>query len=235
MVFDLDNTVIEAKQTMGSDQFFGYLVTRAKSQGLEEREALLCALNNATLVQPVTHSQPVETYTPKLIRALQTKNIKTIALTARPFEWAEGTLSQLCEARVNFNKTKILSSAVESPDFAAHYKNGILFMKKLKDKGAALRQFVEQSGISFKKVLFIDDKNSNVQSVETAFSGSSVVNVNFRYGAADPKVKGFNPKIADAQWQYFMRDDVFLSDETALQKIQSGEEISELTLSCDAH
>ena len=84
VVFDLDNTVLEAAQTLGTDQFFSYLVTRGKDAGLNGQDAKELALELATPIQPVTSVRLVENLTRDLVQALQENKFTTVALTARP-------------------------------------------------------------------------------------------------------------------------------------------------------
>ena len=236
VVFDLDNTVIEAGQTLGSDQFFGYLVEKGKAQGLDDKAAVNCALFNASFIQPFTPSIPVEVDTPRFIRTLQANGISVIALTARPFEWAKGTLSQLYSVGVDFRRSSVTSDAIQDPNFTARFLNGVLFMKSGQDKGVALSNFMARAHHPFKNVVFIDDKLKNVQNVDAAFNAAMntavIPHIEFRYGAADARVKAFNPKIADIEWAYFLKYGMILSDLSALNLLRNNGLVQTAPLVC---
>src|SRR5690349_6313422 len=95
VVFDIDNTILSPTQTLGSDQWYGYLVEKYKRGGADESSAIDLALRDWIAVQKVTRVNPVERITPQLIRSLQKRGIPLMALTARPGELKTATARQL--------------------------------------------------------------------------------------------------------------------------------------------
>src|SRR4051812_33940238 len=77
VVFDLDNTVMEPVQMLGSDQWFDSLVKLF--DGNIER-----AVDVWQNVQRKTEMKTVEPGTPDLIRGLRSRGLHVLALTARP-------------------------------------------------------------------------------------------------------------------------------------------------------
>jgi hypothetical protein len=217
LVFDLDNTVIEAAQTLGSDQFFEYLVKKARSTGLQGEAAIAWALEHASKVQPLSPVRAVEPETPAMISSLQALGIPTVALTARPIEWANDTVLQLDSLGISFTRSPLYRGDLPfGPGGLGRNRKGVLFMPKGGDKGRYLRAFLEASGIQAEQLIFIDDKLRNVQSVDAAFGlQSALPHIEFRYGAADAKVHQFNPDLAEFEWNYFMDHSVFITDEEA--------------------
>ena len=65
------------------------------------------------------------------------------------------------------------------------------------------------------QMIFVDDRRQNVDNMEAAFQGSPVPATIFRYGAADSRVKAFNPAVADREWSVFANEGRLLSDEEA--------------------
>lgn len=207
VIFDLDNTVLQAVQTLGTDQFFSFLVQTAESQGITGEAAKEWALDRATPIQPVTRVEAVEATTPMLIDRLQRRGITVFALTARPTAWSEGTIRQVQSLGVDF---RITSPALENAiPGAGTSQNGVIFLAKGANKGEALLAFLKHTP---KKILFIDDKLSNVQSVETALNKTQIEHLTVRYGAADARVAAFDPAVAMCEWQAFEERGEFLSD-----------------------
>ena len=64
------------------------------------------------------------------------------------------------------------------------------------------------------RILFVDDKQSNVESVELWLGKAGIPHQSFRYGAADPRVKSFQRGLAEVQLAYF---GTILSDAVASQ------------------
>jgi len=195
VVFDLDNTVLEPKQTLGSDQWWGALVQKNLASGMNEDQAIDAAITDWMKVQKETKVQAVEMDTPSLISNLQKKMIPSFALTARPQEVKNITLLQLRSLKIQFSK--------------------VIFLGPKQSKGEVLAEFVKRMSKKPRRIIFIDDKVKHVQSVENAFKKSNITNINYRYGAADPKVKNYNQRIADIEWSYFIHYGILLTDQQA--------------------
>jgi phosphoserine phosphatase len=220
VVFDLDNTVLEASQTLGTDQFFSYLVARGKAAGLNAQDAKNLALELSTPIQPVTSVRLVENLTRDLVQALQENDYTTIALTARPGAWADGTLHQVESLGINFSITAPRISRNDLSDSSGGlYRDGVIFLAPGYEKGPTLMKFIERAGLKPEKIVFIDDKKSNVESVDAALTAAGIPNIEFRYGAADRRVANFSSEIAEFQYDYFMQYHTFISDADAEQLI----------------
>lgn len=222
LVLDIDNTLVEASQMYGSDQWFEYLVTSGiadgKQLGLPENEVKARAVKRAIEiwqpVQKVTTVQPVEKETASIIESFQKQGFCTMGLTARPLEIEEATQRHLRSVGVSLTagcKMPELIKGFEGKSDVGWY-NGVLFVGPGNDKGEALVRFLKSNDIESKRIVFVDDKTRNTDSVERACIKYSLDCVNFRYGAADHRVKRFDPKIAEVQGQLFGK---ILSDEEA--------------------
>ncbi len=82
--------------------------------------------------------------------------------------------------------------------------------------------FINASKLDPKKIVFIDDKPNNVKSVDAALNAAGIENIEFRYGAADERVRNFDSKIASFEYHYFLLHKVFISDEKAKLSYQRG-------------
>ncbi len=76
-------------------------------------------------------------------------------------------------------------------------------------------EYLNKAHITPSELIFIDDKFKNVQSVNQALKDAQFVNINFRYGAADAYVEKFNESLAECEYQYFLKNHNFLSDDDA--------------------
>jgi hypothetical protein len=194
VVFDIDNTILEPVQTLGSDQWFEYRVGIHKSQGESDEQAIRGAIVEWLPVQKATSVQLVEDSTAERIKVLQDKGITVLALTARPDELRPATLSQLESVGVNIE---------------------VILFAFGKNKGQVLREYLQTIGLVPERLLFVDDKPKNVNNMDAEFLQDDFKNINFRYGAADSKVRAFSSKIAEAQWFYFQEYGEFISDAQA--------------------
>jgi hypothetical protein len=192
VVFDIDNTVVEPVQTLGSDQWFYHLMQRVKEEEkLDDEHAIDRAMEIWNAVQKDTEVRAVESDTPALIRDLQKGGIDVIALTARTLDSAEITKAQLRSIGVDFG-------------------GAIVFAGEKQGKGDVLVTFMKKTGRKPKRVLFIDDKEKNVESVDRSLTAASIPHLVFRYGAADERVAKFRADVADMQyrwWRHILSDD----------------------------
>ena len=187
VVFDIDNTLLEPVGSLGSDQWYYYMV---KAVGEDKA-------NEAwTKTLPTVKVKPVEPLTPDLIRAQQKRGVKVMALTARGPEDAATTFAQLKAIGVDLTATAPVSKDVKTEDKGL-YSKGVFFQGEGPSKGETLVAFLKKTGLKPKRVVFADDKPKNAQSVEQAVREAGFPVYSFRYGATDAKVKFFNDLTAE--------------------------------------
>ena len=233
LIFDLDNTIIETIQALGSDQWVDYLKEKYRKEYGETGESeeaikakvLVKVLDDWKRVVRVTKVQPVEETTPELIRGLQAKGVRIMGLTARPVDLIGRTRSQLESVRVDLSKSTVSPeefTLATSPDvdFRAKFSGGILHSGN-NPKGPLLTKFLlEKLKLQPKKIVFVDDKKGNVESVEAALNKiQGLDHTSYRYGGADKKVAGFRKELAEIEWEYFR---AILSDSAAQAILVGG-------------
>lgn len=206
IIFDLDNTTLRPTQTLGSDQFFRYLRDQAISKGASQADAIALTLEAVTPVQPRSPVVAAEEGTPALIGRLQELGFRVFALTARPEAWALATLRQLASIGVDFSAT--------APNDVDLY-GGVHFQRPGRNKGQDLLEILARLEDRPTKVIFVDDRLSNVESVEAALNTTSIPHESLRYGFLDEWVSAFDSTIADLEWKVFQASRRFMSDEEA--------------------
>lgn len=216
VVFDIDNTLAESSQTIGSVQWQEHELEKAKAAGLSQEAALERSLRKFIAVSYVNTIRPVESTTPRFVEVLQQRGAKVMALTARPSEILARTKHLLNEIGIDLSVAKPLKarhSVIKSGE--AIYQNGILAVGN-NDKGEMLKWVISRPGFSkFSRVVFVDDKLKYVTSIEKAFKDSNISLDSFRYGAADARVKSFDAALADRQTHYFEVTGRILTDADA--------------------
>ena len=100
------------------------------------------------------------------------------------------------------------------------------------DKGKYLVEFLRQARLDVKRILFVDDKIKNVESVESSLSQTNFQHTSFRYGAADPRVKSFDTRIAGLEWSLFLTRKSVISDREAQQLLNRGVRANPPAMSC---
>lgn len=201
LVFDIDNTLIEAQQMLGSDQWYTYQSARMQDLPQEEKSRLAKELKTLyKKVQVLAKMQPVEEDTPKLLQDMQEKGLSLMALTARfPLTLINITLQHLKHANIDFKKTApypgFFEFLLQDP---VKYRNGVLFVGD-NDKGKAFVAFLNELKLKPQRVIFVDDKIKHVQAMQTALEEIGIAFEGFRYSYTDEKVRNFDPQIAELQ------------------------------------
>src|SRR3990167_753472 len=200
VVFDIDNTLAAPKKELGSDEWFGYLIQKKMEEGYDAFQALYLILPKYFYAQFNVPLIALESDSVDFLNSLKKRNIDFMSLTARSLYIADRTLDQLHNIGISF------SMATKIPDFAlslAHpaiFKEGILFSGS-NDKGESLISFFDTNNYHPKKVIFLDDKNKNLLTVENALLKREIQFVGIRYSGADEKVKNFDTEAAEKQLQ----------------------------------
>lgn len=212
IIFDIDNTLIEPVQELGSDQWFCHRIMEYKNLGLPGGEAIEKALSEWTAIQSITKVKPVEKITPALIAQMQQEGYAVMGLTSRGLGLATRTVEQLKSVGIELLQT---SPTKEEVYLTNHhgilYRAGILFTSGT-HKGNALVKLFHSIDYNPERVVFIDDKETHLKDVYQALDAYHIPFLGLRYGFLDEKVASFNKRIADIQFAHFGH---ILSDEEA--------------------
>lgn len=200
VVFDLDNTLVESTQDLGSDQWFVRLMEEAyRLSPSKETIEFVIAIYYA--VQHQASLQVVETQTINLLTLLQDLNIPVLVLTARGGEICKSTIDQLKRIGINFDKQWNNMECVLTLDegkTTTLFSNGIVFCNGA-DKGKCLLSFFQYIKIQPKHVLMVDDKEKHLKSVKQVIEAYQGRFTGIRYGFLDEKIKTVDMKSANEQ------------------------------------
>ncbi len=216
IVFDIDNVLIEPKQVLGSDQWFESHLKNLQKQDSSFEKALHKALLDWSRIIAITKVQPVEECTVTVLKKLQRLKNPVLGLTTRSFFLAPRTVEMLHSVNMDLS----LNAPCKEEVFLKNGRNilfheGIIFASGT-NKGKALKNFFSVIGFSCKKIVYIDDKLSNVEHLEKMCLENNIDFIGLRYGYLDKKVKNFNAKIANIQFQEFGK---ILSDQEASSRL----------------
>lgn len=214
ILFDLDNTIMEPIQQLGSDQWFFHRMKDFENSGLNKNAALKATLHEWYEIQAITKVQFVEKDIKGIIEKLQNKNFLVMGLTTRDYEFSLAAIKQLDALKIDLSKTAPKKENIYF-DNGVLYKNGILFAKGI-EKGKVLKQFLKKIEFSPKSIVFIDDKLKNLTEVEKFCASLKIKFLGFRYGYLDEKVKNLQMFICEAQHKHLKN---ILSDEEAKKLI----------------
>lgn len=221
VVYDLDNTLIEPVQQLGSDQWFYHRWEALHKELACKDKSLRKALSEWMAIQSFTGVKEVQPGSAKLIRGQQEKKIPLMGLTTRDIFLATCTLGQLESLEIDLSKTAPHLSEVyflNDGDKSVVFKQGVLFTSN-SHKGKAFMRFLHEANFHPKKVVFINDKESHLAQVAESCKLASIPFIGLRYGFLDEKVASFDKAIAEVQSGHF---GLILSDEEAREKIKAS-------------
>lgn len=212
ILFDIDNTLIEPVQELGTDQWFEHRIMEYKALGLPSGEAKEKALSEYVAIHSITKVKPVEKITPSFIAQLQQEGYVCMGLTSRGLSLATRTVEQLKSVGIELTQT---APSKEDFYFTNHhgvlYRAGILFASGT-HKGNALVKLLHHLHLIPEKIVFIDDKLQQLKDTQKALENDGIAFVGLRYGFLDEKVANFRKVVADIQFAHFGH---ILSDEEA--------------------
>jgi hypothetical protein len=182
VIFDLDNTVFEAEDIVAHANFYHDMMKKYPEHGQKTLKKIWDAIkkSNFKLVEPIT----VE-----IIKDLQDQGVVVMALTSRDLELKEATLRQVKSAGIDFSKT--------SPKRESRYcHNGILFADDNFPKGPALLAYLAGTGFKPKRIILVDDLETNLISV-----GNTTGAIGLHYPLVDKKRHlEWDEKEAERRW-----------------------------------
>jgi|SaaInlLV_10m_DNA_2_1039722.scaffolds.fasta_scaffold00403_10 hypothetical protein len=240
VVFDVDGTLTYKaaniifqpwfRKTEVGKKFWAQLIKHGESQ----EDPLDFKLNVLTKRMINNVDQPIEPGVVNLIKTLQERGLTVIALTHCITGFVGGTLMQklryekLLEVGIDFSSSfeqqEIIFDDLTSlrgchrgrhPMF---YK-GILLTDAFA-KGPVLGKFLDVMKLKPKKVIFFDDNESYVKSVQEEMEKRGIIFKGFVYRAIDTlPPQDFDQKILDYQLKYLKEHDEIISDKEAREAV----------------
>ncbi|MES3036864.1 MAG: DUF2608 domain-containing protein [Bdellovibrionota bacterium] len=209
VVFDIDNTLLRQDHQIGTHQWGDYMKARAIKNGMPAEQAAAFQHKAFAEIQPYAKVQIVEPKVSKLLKYLKNRNVKHFALTARSSHIMDTTIKQLGILKHDFASS--FPSQKDTTLLNNYLREGVIFSGDT-PKGELLKLIISNSNVRPDKIVFIDDKLYNLESVEKSFAEETIMLTSYRYSAADVFVKSFNPQIADLQYSFFLENHEVLPD-----------------------
>jgi len=156
-----------------------------------------------------------------LIEELQNMEIPVIAFTAAPGgkigeidSFLDWRIRELEEFGFQFGATFSNVDSIQLPkdpdkEFPPIYKSGVI-ITSLHEKGPVLTNFFKEINWVPKKVIFIDDKMSNLESVEQSLKDITQV-LGIHYTAANDLPADLDEEMAKEQVDHFLRTNEWVS------------------------
>lgn len=205
VLFDMDDTLTDSTISLGSGAWRKWL----RQTDPDHHDELTYFVAQKVPVKPVEEGIPA------IVEDLQEREVHVYVLTARGLStWYSSAIPdidqltnrQLLSAGLDFRKSRLPRR------FREDVFDGVLYASPMK-KGAFLQDFFTKIEYRPKRVIFIDDKLDQVQSVERAMEEMGVPFVGFWYTRVN--TENFDPRIADIQYRELVENDLILTDSEA--------------------
>lgn len=196
VIFDVDNTLIETIQEFGSYAWFCSVTDRFQKKGYDYHHAMqkTCAIFEQ--IENLVEFKTVETVTLDVINQLQSKNIKTMALTMRSFSTKQMTSKQLASVDIKLAKNAVYDKKVEF-DSMVGFADGVLYSGLKDNKGECLITFLEKINLYPANILFIDDSKHHIEEMHKILNAKGIPTNCILYEATHSRVAKFDPAHAD--------------------------------------
>ena len=209
---DIDDTVFDSFSMLGSKAWRRYIVQAAKNIDPSQNWHDILSYRLAEKNHPLLAVEG--DLTRSFIRELQQKGYIVCGLTSRERSyWYETpqkgidelTIGQLSGVGVNFDN-KSLENIYPYLSMNDEYYKGVMFAD-LEPKGEYLIELFEKAPQFKGKVIFIDDKDTQVASVDAALKKLGIPHECYTYTATEKKGKAFNPLYANIELFHFYQSD----------------------------
>lgn len=227
IIFDIDEVLITTQDHFMhpyADTIFLPMIHRAFSQATTPEEKKEVE-ENLSLCMLLPKRVLIEEETLRLIKDLQKRRIKVIALTSCP-TGRFGVIPKVERWRIEHLNELNISFASSFPDRkresftemaspgkpAPLFEEGILFSKGYK-KGQVLKEFIKRCQFHPTKVIFIDDLEENLASVQAEMQAISIPFQGYHYTGAERFFKEADKEILKLQFEHLMEKKEWLSDE----------------------
>jgi phosphoglycolate phosphatase-like HAD superfamily hydrolase len=206
VVLDVDNTLIESLQDLGSVQWYDDSALELCQSGLSFDEASAKVYPLWVKLQKVLPVKPVEEGIPQMLKSWQQEGLQLMAVTSRGIDLAYRTVEQLSSIDIDLNKNAVFNRRLilEPPNpLNVHqgiiYRHGVLMCQPGANKGFVLKRFLEAIGTIPQQMVYVDDVESSLLDVQNALTELGIHVIGVRYGGCDEKVKAFSRDSARTQ------------------------------------
>lgn len=231
VIFDIDETLTYPAGTIRQKWFWGKRPPESQDffnkldKHIRESSDAGSAERIMSIIYLAEESRTVELQTLNIIRKLQKRGVKIIALTASSTR-SVGKIPSMPAWR--FDKLKTVGI-----DFSASFDEKEMPLTKIMTrgrkplfykgilitdgglKGPVLGAFLDAVHFKPNKIIFFDDLAEQVESVKTEAQSRGIEYHGYIYKAADKLPRTFDPVILDLQLEYLLKHDEYINEDQA--------------------
>lgn len=225
LLLDIDDTLLSPCQMLGGDQWFRHRLEKHLEEHMNFTKALELAVAEWVAVRHMTQMELVEEGINTSLKRLQKRGFFVMGLTAQGCALSHRTVEHLRHHDIDLS----IASPLTTPYYYEDQDQGILFRKGIlftsgTPKGRALIHLLEHFSWQPKKIVFVDDRESNLVDVEQAALDKTIDFIGLRYGYADGRKEQFDPSLADIQLKHSLFHSILSDEEALIKKMELFEE-----------
>lgn len=241
VIFDVDYVLITPKdkifrfcgeQNGLRQQLFKNLkkVTQEKYKILNEKKVPLSDFLMSVIIK-TSRIEAVDQLITHLITKLKKQNIPVIALTqnlsgpiGQIASQSEKKINDLKEVGIDLTNTMFGSDVIVlnnvSSNLGLHpvYDRGVIFANSVK-KGEVLKAFLEAQNFTPKNIIFIDDRQECLESVDAATKTLGIPYVGLQFTQLSERGETVDKALAEYQFHVLLEQEVWLDDAAAEKEI----------------
>ncbi|ABG40917.1 hypothetical protein Patl_2401 [Paraglaciecola sp. T6c] len=190
LVFDIDDTLLTATEFFGSDKWYDWQRGRAISPSgkviaTQDSEKVNCLFDTLGMVFEIAVNKPTQADMATLVNGVSND---VVILTARSGAYRAGTMRELARNQLDFS-----DKSLTSPDVGLHYDYTLggrtanvsyvdgVFMVQGMNKGVMLLDLLARTGHEYSSVVFVDDKQHNIDNMANALKSAGVNFYGYHY------------------------------------------------------
>jgi hypothetical protein len=212
ILFDIDNTLLCPATDLGADHWYDYIIQqKVASTGLDRSVVLIQTLPLMLHLNLHLDLIPIETTVANDIVYIQSLCERSLCLTARSPFLIDKTAQYLHRHSLMFQipELKEYSFNFAKPSI---YKHGILSCG-WNNKGIVLLAFLDLIKYQPEVIIFIDDKQHNLDAVQNALEGKNIHYIGLRYAGCDHKPRAMNIEQTQKELQAFLASNPYTDDQ----------------------
>ncbi|MBI2790632.1 MAG: DUF2608 domain-containing protein [Gammaproteobacteria bacterium] len=229
-LYDIDNTVLSYRHTLGTDQWFDFDFNEYIKLGLTAQKAKKRTLSEYLNLVKKIHPDDVyvvEEDTPEIIRKIQRQGTQGLVLTSRGSYLLTETTEQLQRFGIDFNKSTFRAKEMKLPQSEEGLFHHGMILTGGYHKGECLVTCLENMKKLPQFIIMWDDRLTNLERVrdsielfntQKGLGKDSIQFVGLRYSKLDHVTKEVKPDVIKLQKTYINR---VLSDEHAQAILRS--------------
>ncbi|MEM5496824.1 DUF2608 domain-containing protein [Paraglaciecola mesophila] len=190
LVFDIDDTLLTATEFFGSDKWYDWQRGRALSPtgnviATQDSEKVNCLFDTLGMVFEIAVNKPTQADMATLVNGVSND---VVILTARSGAYRAATMRELARNKLDFS-----DKSLTSPDVGLHYDYTLggrtanvsyvegVFMVQGMNKGVLLLDLLARTGHEYTSVVFVDDKQHNIDNMGEALKAAGVNFYGYHY------------------------------------------------------